>query len=93
MKITDRREGVDYVALGEYLEMEWPSRVVFTFGMPQFSPEFCRVTVEVAKEEEGEGSVLTFTQDNLPLEHHEATMRGWWDMFRSLEELLAGRLN
>src|SRR5689334_15946517 len=47
-EISDRRGGVDYRALGEYLAVEPPHRLVFTFGMPQFSPEFDRVTVEIA---------------------------------------------
>src|SRR5579871_3922168 len=41
--ITDRRDGVDYVALGEYRVVDRPQRLVFSFGMPQFSPEFAEV--------------------------------------------------
>ncbi|MDQ3692084.1 MAG: SRPBCC domain-containing protein [Chloroflexota bacterium] len=36
--ITARRGGIDYTALGEYLEIDRPRRLVFTFAMPQFSP-------------------------------------------------------
>lgn len=36
-RITVRRDGQDYTGLGEYLEIERPRRLVFTFAMPQFS--------------------------------------------------------
>src|SRR5579872_1248368 len=63
-KVCDRRGGTDYTAIGEYLEVDRPRRLVFTFGMPQFSPAFGRVTVEI--EPDGQGSLMTFTQDDLP---------------------------
>ena len=47
MEIVDRRDGIDYRALGEYLEIDRPRRLVFTFAMPQFSPDFNKVTVEI----------------------------------------------
>ena len=36
--ITDRRDGVHYTGLGEYLEIDRLRRLVFTFAMPQFDP-------------------------------------------------------
>ena len=85
--ITDRRDGVDYVALGEYLEVDRPRRLVFTFGMPQFSPAFNTVTVEIAPA--GDGSMMTLTQEHLPPEHHPAARDGWDAMFEALEGNLA----
>ena len=86
--ITDRRDGVDYRALGEYLEVERPFRLVFTFGMPQFSPEFDTVTVEIRPE--GSGSVVTLKQERLPAELVPATRDGWAEMFDALADVLAG---
>ena len=84
--IEDRRGGVDYKALGEYLEVERPRRLTFTFGMPQFSPAFDKVTVEIAPD--GTGSVMTFTQEGLPADYIDATRHGWNEMFDALSARL-----
>lgn len=86
-KITDRREGVDYVAVGEYLEVDPPRRLVFTFGMPQFSPLFGRVVVTL--QADGDGCLMTLRQEELPPEHHEPTTEGWRLMFEGLADVLA----
>ncbi|HEY3888201.1 MAG TPA: SRPBCC domain-containing protein [Caulobacteraceae bacterium] len=77
--ITDRRDGVDYTALGEYLEIDRPRRLVFTFGMPQFSPLSCNVTVEIATD--GDGCILTLSQDRMAPDALEPTKAGWSEMF------------
>ncbi len=84
--ITDRRDGVDYTATGEYLEIDPPRRLVFTFGMPQFSPEFDRVTVEIAPDDAG--VVMTLSQHDLPPSHVAATEDGWSKMFGALATLV-----
>jgi uncharacterized protein YndB with AHSA1/START domain len=86
-EIVDRRDGVDYRAIGEYLEVDRPRRLVFTFGMPQFSPGFSKVTVEIAPD--GHGAVMTLTQEDLPPEHIPATADGWRQMFDALAARLA----
>ncbi|MFH0070929.1 SRPBCC domain-containing protein, partial [Peribacillus sp. NPDC056705] len=35
-EIVDEREGKEYRAIGEYLELDPPNKLVFTFKMPQF---------------------------------------------------------
>jgi uncharacterized protein YndB with AHSA1/START domain len=86
--ITDRRDGTDYTALGEYLEIDRPRRLVFTFAMPQFSNEADRIVVEIVPD--GTGCVLTLTHELLPADYHEATKDGWGKMFTALDEVLAG---
>ena len=81
-KIVDRRGGTDYTALGEYLEIERPRRLVFSFGMPQFSSAFDQVTVEIAAD--GDGAIMTLTQEGLPPSHIPATEDGWAKMFDAL---------
>ncbi len=83
--IVDRRDGIDYKALGEYLEIDPPRRLVFSFGMPQFSDAFNTVTIEI--EPDGDGCLMTLTQDNLPPEYQEPTRQGWEDMFHTLAAL------
>src|SRR5580704_13706096 len=43
---TDRRDNVDVEHVGTYLEIDRPRRLVFTFGVPMFSAEFTKVTIE-----------------------------------------------
>ncbi|MCW3792788.1 SRPBCC domain-containing protein [Paenibacillus sp. LS1] len=69
-EIVDHREGKDYRAIGEYLEIDPPSRLVLTFEMPQFSETVDTITVEVTSH--GERSELTFTQQII-VPHEE----GW----------------
>lgn len=56
------RTNKEYVAEGEYLEIDRPRRLVFTFRMPQFSDSEDRVVVEIAPLEEG--CELTLTQES-----------------------------
>jgi uncharacterized protein YndB with AHSA1/START domain len=84
--ITDRRDGTDYVGLGEYLEIDPPRRLVFTFGMPQFSPQFTRVVVEIVPD--GQGCILTVTQEGVPREHAKGMEEGWEKLFDSLDDAL-----
>ncbi len=84
--ITDRRGGVDYTALGEYLEIDRPRRLVFSFAMPQFSDFIGKVVVEIAPD--GAGCVLSLTQHGVQPANRAPTEKGWSDMF----DQLAGRL-
>jgi uncharacterized protein YndB with AHSA1/START domain len=81
-EIVDRRGGVDYRAIGEYLEIERPSRLAFTFGMPQFSDAFTKVVVEIAAD--GAGALMTLTQDGLTADAVAALEQGWGEMFDRL---------
>ncbi len=87
-KITDRRDGVDYVALGEYRVIDLPRRLVFTFGMPQFSPEYAEVAVELVAD--GDGCLMTLTQAPTPAEAVKPLEDGWSLMFDGLALVLAG---
>ena len=62
----ERREGDQtFVAEGEYLEVEPPLRLRYTFGMPQFSPNRDTISVEIAPE--GAGCVVVFEQSGVDI--------------------------
>ena len=64
-EIVDHRQGKDYRAIGEYLEIDSPKKVVFTFKMPELQPEeFSELedTITVELKELQQGCEMTFTQ-------------------------------
>jgi len=91
-KIVDRRGGTDYTAIGEYLEiLRRPRRhrIVFTFGMPQFSEESDLIVVEIVPESErNEACQMTLTQIGLPKGSEDGTASGWNGMMEGLKVLL-----
>jgi uncharacterized protein YndB with AHSA1/START domain len=59
-QITRQEDGVEYIAVGEYLVVERPSRLVYTFAMPQFSPNSDTVSFAITADESG--CIVTFEQ-------------------------------
>lgn len=84
--MNNQHDGIEIVGLGEYLEIDRPRRLVFTFAIPQFGPGVSRIVVEIAPE--GTGCVLTLSHEQLPPEYHAGTVTGWRQMFDTLEGLL-----
>jgi uncharacterized protein YndB with AHSA1/START domain len=81
---TERRGDEDVEHAGEYLEIKRPSRLVFTFGVPKYSPDTNRVTVEI--EPEKAGCKLTLTQEMLPewASFQHRTQLGWTTILEGL---------
>ncbi|MEH7236659.1 SRPBCC family protein [Bacillus sp. JJ1562] len=106
-EIVDHRNGKDYRAIGEYLEIDRPSKLVFTFKMPQFSDTQDVVTVVINPVENG--SEMTFTQEIVVpheegwteediekslKEYNESSEQGWNWMFMGLKQLVeTGKIN
>lgn len=101
-QITDHREGKDYTATGEYLELDPPKRLVFTFKMPQFSDTMDTIIVELQPQKSG--FEMNFTQEivvpyeegwqdeeieQAKQEYHTSSEEGWKRMFDGLARLLA----
>ncbi len=95
-KITDCREGTDYTAVGEYLEIDRPHRLAFAFAMPQFSPNSDTITVEL--EADGDGTLMTFIHEGVdiaaelretPAGIEGGSATGWGWMFVGLDAVLA----
>lgn len=100
-EIVDRREGADYRAIGEYLELKAPHRLIFTFKMPQFSDAEDRVSVWISPVQDA--CEMTFTQE-ITVPHEEGwnegdikkageefssqSEEGWGLMFENLKHLV-----
>lgn len=85
-RVTDRRDGVDVEHVGEYLEIDRPRRLKFTFGVPAYSPDMSVVTIEIRPLDTG--CELTLTTE-LDAEWADRTREGWSKIARGLERTLA----
>jgi uncharacterized protein YndB with AHSA1/START domain len=72
---TDRRDGEDVEHTGEYLEIDRPRRLVFTFAVPKYSSVVTRVTIEIVPMDGG--CELTLTHEGVPPEYAERNVEGW----------------
>jgi len=84
---TDRRPDMGDVAhVGEYLEIDRPRRLKFTFAVPQFDPRGTVVTLDF-KPVDG-GTELVLTHDGVLPEYAEGTPKGWAMILRGLEAVV-----
>jgi uncharacterized protein YndB with AHSA1/START domain len=74
---TERRDGADAEHIGEYLEIDRPRRLVFTFQTERGSTDVSRVTIEIAPQ--GAGCELTLTHEIDPkwADYKARTEAGW----------------
>lgn len=95
--IIRREDGVEYLATGEYLEVERPSLLKYTFGMPQFSPNSDTITIRI--DEDGDGSRVTFEHSGVDIASElrelkpgetSATEAGWQQGFDLMAAAWAG---
>lgn len=84
--IVDRRDGEDVEHVGEYLEIERPQRLVFTFRVPKYSQENTRVTVDIVPV--GSGCELTLTHEGVLPDYASRTENGWTGILEGLAETL-----
>src|SRR5690348_3372661 len=78
---TDRRPGEppmggDVEHVGEYLEIDRPRRLVFTFAVPKFSEQSSTVALDFAPASDG-GTDITLTHDGVLEPYAERTEAGW----------------
>ena len=73
--LVDRRDGVDVEHVGEYLEIDRPRRLVFTFAVPMYSPLY--TTVFISIEPMGDQCELELRHEGVLSEYGERTMEGW----------------
>jgi uncharacterized protein YndB with AHSA1/START domain len=77
-----RRDGEDIEHVGEYLAIERPRRLVFTFAVPRFSKQETLVSIEIAPLDKG--CELTLIQERVPAEWAARTQEGWRMILDSL---------
>jgi uncharacterized protein YndB with AHSA1/START domain len=86
--ITERRPDMgDVTHVGEYLEIERPRRLVFTFAVPQFDPAYTTVAIDIAALAEG-GCELTLTHGGVLEEWAKGTQEGWGKILDTLGDSL-----
>lgn len=85
---VDRRNGKEVEHAGEYLEIDRPRRLVFTFGVPKHSAEFERVTVDISPR--GTGCELTLTTETTREFSHRSQF-GWSRMMENLAARMGER--
>jgi uncharacterized protein YndB with AHSA1/START domain len=85
---VDLRNGEELDHTGEYLEIDRPRRLVFTWGVPQASPDFARVIIEIVPIETG--SELTLTHELHPnwADFKSKIENSWSMMLDALNEAL-----
>lgn len=88
--IVDRRDGdagtEDIAHVGEYLEMDRPRRLAFTFAVPKYSPHVSRVAIDIVPS--GAGCELTLTQADVLPEWASQTREGWTTLLGQLAHAL-----
>ncbi len=85
--LVDRRDGEDIEHIGEYLEIDRPRRLVFTFGVPKYSALLTRVIIDIAPL--ASGCELTLTQEGVLPEWREKSIEGWTMILDGLAGVLA----
>jgi uncharacterized protein YndB with AHSA1/START domain len=84
--IVDRRDGEDVAHEGEYLEIDRPRRLRFTFGVPKYSKDYSRVTLDIVPATDG--CELTLTHEGVLAEYADKTPEGWNAIFDGLAKLI-----
>lgn len=82
--IVDRRDGEDVAHTGEYIEIDRPRRLVFTFSVKKYSNDAARVTIDIVPLETGCELTLTQTMRTEMAEYADRTKKGWADILEGL---------
>jgi uncharacterized protein YndB with AHSA1/START domain len=83
-----RRDGEDVEHVGTYLEIDRPRRLVFTFGVPKFSAQMTRVSIDLIPTPTG--CELTLTHEGVLPEWLDRSREGWEKIIDGLSTHLAG---
>lgn len=82
--IVDRRDVGDVEHTGEYLEIDRPKRLVFTFVVPMFSTEATRVSIDIVPLS-ASSCEITLTHEGVFEEYASRTQDGWTKILEGLQ--------
>ena len=85
---TDRRDGEDIEHVGEYLEIDRPRRVVFTFAAIKFEPTPTRVEIDIVPVAGGCELTLTHTMSPKWAEFKAKSQEGWGKILAAAEKVI-----
>ena len=80
--VVERRDGEDVEHVGEYLVLDRPRRLVFSFGVPKYSQEVTLVSIEIVTA--ASGCELTLTHEKVLPEYASSTQAGWNSILEGL---------
>lgn len=83
------RDGEELDHVGEYIELKRPNRLVFTWGLPKYSPDFSIVRIDITPLESG--CELTLTHELTPewVDYVDRTRDAWTKMLGVLDKTLS----
>jgi uncharacterized protein YndB with AHSA1/START domain len=86
--IVDRRAGEDVAHTGQYVMLERPRRIVFTFAVEKYSDERSTVTIEIAPLRKGCELTLTHEMSADAAPYRDRTEEGWRGILDVASEIL-----
>jgi 7-cyano-7-deazaguanine reductase len=84
---VDRRDGIDVMHIGEYLQMQRPKRLVFSFIVPQYSSESTTVALDFVWKNTSVCDVM-LRHSGVAKEHEDQTATGWKEMLKGADRAL-----
>jgi len=88
LTIVDLRDGQEFVHTGHYVELERPSRIVFTFAVLMFSEDVATVEIDITTNEVG--CSVDLTHRAVPEQWAEGARAEWARMLAKADGILQG---
>ena len=85
--IVERRDGLDVKHTGEYLNIDRPRHLSFTFSVPQYAEDVTRVTVDISPLEE-DWCELSLTHEGVWPDYADRTRAGWTSILDGLASVV-----
>lgn len=89
-RFCDLRDGEEVEHTGEYLELDRPRRLVFTFAVPKYSEERDRVTVDIVPLDPGCEVTLTHQMRPEHAQYRDGALKEWARLLGNFDALLGG---